>query len=415
MPSSRDAWVSALRGSSRTSRFLASHSFPVAPSGAGIRLLPFVYLLISLLAVPCWAGCDSASGGDEGEDLGLPSRLPRLTQGINTSHWFAQTDLTPLRFNSFIRPGDAALIKEMGFRHIRLSLDPDVLLVPEQPDSLQAENLAIFDRKLDMVLREGLAVIVDLHPSSDFKHTLARSPIFVEQVKAFWGALAAHLSSRDPRYLFLEVMNEPEFEDADAWNDVQAQLLAVMRANAPEHTLIATGPRWSGISELLQVVPVDDDNVVYNFHLYDPFHFTHQGATWGWDATRHFRDLPYPSSPEGVAPLLPALDPSVRGYVEHYGRERWNRDRLEERVKQAADWAQAHGVHLTCNEFGTYRLVAPPADREAWLADVRSVLEQYGIGWAMWDYAGGFSIVNVGANGAREPDEAALRALGLRD
>jgi hypothetical protein len=68
---------------------------------------------------------------------------------------------------------------------------------------------------------------------------------------------------------------------------------------------------------------------------------------------------------------------------------------------------------VTCNEFGVYRKVAPAADRAAWLRDMHTTLEKYNIGWTMWDYAGGFSVVNK-RNGKATPDEVTVKALGLK-
>ena len=51
-------------------------------------------------------------------------------------------------------------------------------------------------------------------------------------------------------------------------------------------------------------------------------------------------------------------------------------------------------------------------ERLAWLQDARALFEQYGIGWAMWDYAGGFSVVNA-PEGERPGGPGTLRALGL--
>jgi hypothetical protein len=45
--------------------------------------------------------------------------------------------------------------------------------------------------------------------------------------------------------------------------------------------------------------------------------------------------------------------------------------------------------------------------------DVTQTLESHGIGWTMWDYSGGFSVVN-GENGHHSADEIALKALGLK-
>jgi len=65
-----------------------------------------------------------------------------------------------------------------------------------------------------------------------------------------------------------------------------------------------------------------------------------------------------------------------------------------------------------CNEFGVYRRAARPEDRAAWISDVRKALEKHGIGWAMWDYSGGFGVVTK-PNGEPVPDEMTVKALGL--
>jgi aryl-phospho-beta-D-glucosidase BglC (GH1 family) len=339
-------------------------------------------------------------------------RLGRLSQGINTSHWFAQAELTVQNYTTYITRADVQLIREMGFGHVRIPLDPDVLFTRSQPDLLHQQRIGYVDDAIQMILDEGLGVIVDLHPKSSFKEALRTDSAFVESVAQFWNALAFHLHDYDPDLVFLEVMNEPEFDDAIAWQRVQATLVAAMRAGAPRHTIIATGPRWSAPAELVRIQPLADPNVVYNFHFYTPHTFTHQGATWGWYAWEFFHDLPYPSSPQSVEPVLPQIDASVRDFVRTYGEERWDRSRLEEEIAQAVDWALQHGVRLTCNEFGVYRPVAPPDARLTWLRDVHEVFEQHGIGWTMWDYAGGFSVVNS-AGTERSPDAATVAALGL--
>ena len=49
--------------------------------------------------------------------------------------------------------------------------------------------------------------------------------------------------------------------------------------------------------------------------------------------------------------------------------------------------------------------------RAAWISDVRTTLEKYSIGWAMWDYSGGFGVVTK-QNGQPMPDEVTVKALG---
>ena len=69
-------------------------------------------------------------------------------------------------------------------------------------------------------------------------------------------------------------------------------------------------------------------------------------------------------------------------------------ERIDRDISMAAEWGAKHHVLVTCNEFGAYRAFSNPEDRVRWIADMRTVLERHGIGWTMWDYAGGFSVVN---------------------
>ena len=86
---------------------------------------------------------------------------------------------------------------------------------------------------------------------------------------------------------------------------------------------------------------------------------------------------------------------------------------MEAEVDQVAEWGKQHGVPVVCNEFGVYRQYSDPKDRAAWISDFRKTLEKHGIGWAMWDYSGGFGVV-VKKNGKAVPDDLTLQALGLK-
>jgi hypothetical protein len=268
----------------------------------------------------------------------------------------------------------------MGFRHVRFAFNDATVADKDKPAVLNPEKMKLFDAALDMLLAQGLAVIVDLHPESDFKHAVARDDAAIENLVGMWKELAAHLASRDPERVFFEVMNESEVKDAARWNLIQGKVLAAMRASAPRHTLIATGPNWSGLGDLEKIETVADKNVIYNFHCYDPFWFTHQHE-------------------------------ASRNQLKWYGKEQWNAEKIDGLIARAAAWGAKHGVVLTCNEFGVYRK-APAADRCRCIADVRTALEKYKIGWCMWDYAGGFSVA-TGQPGNRAADPETLKALGL--
>ncbi len=347
-----------------------------------------------------------------------PSRVARLRHGINTSEWFAQVydklGYTKEHFQKWTTAEDIALIKSMGFDHVRLSVDPQPMMPHHRPDEIPEEYFGYLDAALKTILDQGLAVVIDLHPDSDFKARLIKDDSFVQEFADFWRALARHYSTWDAERVFFEILNEPEFSDRYRWYGVQAKLAAAIREGAPRHTMIAAGARWSDDGELVFIEPLRDSNVIYNFHFYDPHIFTHQGATWGSYLWHWVKGLHYPSSPESAAKVAAGAPDAVdRLAIIRYGEDHWDAARIDAEITQVAEWARQRGVPVVCNEFGVYRAYADPQDRAAWIRDVRTSLERHGMGWSMWDYSGSFGVVTK-KDGKTVPDELTLRGLGLK-
>jgi len=381
---------------------------------ADLHFLGFWLVLTSLFTI----GASALSAQTAADTSLAKARAKHLQRGINLSHWFAQAGApqayTKEHFDTYDTAADMALIKAMGFDHVRFTLNCEPMFRHGQADQIPADYLAMVDAAVKMILDQGLAAIIDIHPESDFKAKLVADDAFVEQFEDYWRALARHYANLDPEKVFFEILNEPEFRDRYRWMGVQARLARAIREGAPNHTIIAAGANWSAASELLFLEPLHDANIIYNFHFYEPHIFTHQGATWSTNFQHYLVNLPYPSTPENVRAALEQVpDPMHQQEVLQYGLGRWNAARIDAEIGEAAAWAKRWNVPLTCNEFGVYRKTATPADREAWLHDVRTALEKYGIGWTMWDYAGGFSVVER-KDGKTTPDEGTLRALGLK-
>src|SRR5215471_15209797 len=327
-------------------------------------------------------------------------RAAHLRRGINLSEWFAQVydpkGYTKEHLETWVTDNDIALIKSMGFDHVRLSVNPAPMMRHNQADEIPADYLGYLDSAVKMILAHGLAVIIDMHPESDFKARLVEHDDFVEQFSDFWRALARHYSSYDPELVFFEVLNEPEFRDRYRWAGVEAKLAAAIREGAPEHTIIVAGANWSDVDDLVSMTPLADRNLIYNFHFYDPHTFTHQGATWGVNYWHFESKLAYPATMENAQAVAAAEpDPFNRLLVLRYGLDHWDRNRISIEIGQAAAWGQHWNVPLTCNEFGVFRRYAEPEDRGCWLRDVGLTLEAAGIGWNIWVYSGGFDVGNV--------------------
>ena len=344
-------------------------------------------------------------------------RAQHLQHGINTSMWFAQaSDYSLHRLKTFTTPDDIALIARMGFDHCRLSIDGDQLMTwyyTERDVHHSTGFMDELDRVVKSMLDDHLSVIIDVHPTSQFKAELLQGSGGVGNFVDLWRALAQHFAVSDPEHVFFEIMNEPEQSDPYRWQGIQAQVVEAIRQAAPHNTIIASGAHWSGLSDLLVLEPLHDDNIIYTFHDYEPFAFTHQGATWANAEVRPERGIPYPSTPENIAAKLDQQSTlSGQYFLDQYGEDRWDAARVENSIEFAAKWATLHHVPVYCGEFGVFEDYAPPAARAQWLHDMRIAMEKNHIGWAMWDYQGGFSVVTK-SNGATTPNADVLAALGL--
>ena len=339
-------------------------------------------------------------------------RARHLQHGINASEWFAQSDdYSAKRLTAYTTMSDIELMKKLGFDHVRLSVDPRVVqcLWQEQP----CEPVQILDGVVAKCLELDLAVIVDIHPTGEYKRQLGSDDTAVEKFAALWTQVALHYGKNNADRIFFEIMNEPELRDPYRWASIQRKVVLAVRKAAPWHTIIVSGTSWSDIEDLIVLEPLADANLIYNFHYYEPHIFTHQGATWGEFYWTNLHKVPYPSSLEAVqVGMLSIQSNFARWQLTKYGLERWDHERINGDIAFVADWARTHGVPLTCNEFGVYRTYSEASARAAWLGDVRRAFEKNGIGWTMWDYQGGFGVVKKDGKDTA-PDQSVLEALGL--
>jgi len=360
-------------------------------------------------------------------------RAAHLRRGVNFSMWYAQSsDYSAARLATYTTPADFQLVHDLGFDHVRLNIDPEPLIDngpvgsvsapmplidPDVPISetatlpLRPEAMARLDATIRQITATGLVVVLDIHPGGEWDNQTFSDEGAV-RLLFFWRSFARHFAATDPEKVYFEGLNEPNGVSYTRWSKQQRRLVSAIRKQAPRHTIIAAAVDFSNINGLLEEEPLADPNIVYTFHDYEPMTFTHQGATWAGPGLSALRGIPYPSSPENVAPLLAALPESVQNGLEVYGALHWDITTMDQRIKMAAAWGADNHVPLWCGEFGVYRDFAPPASRARWIADMRVTLEKYGIGWDMWDYQGSFALTKK--DGATTVDPAVAEALGLK-
>jgi len=322
---------------------------------------------------------------------------------------------------------DIRLIKRMGFEFVKVIVNPEPLMNGPHLDEVKRGYVR---ELVEVVVTEGLPVVVCMHPEWEFKKSILRDAKMFAAYTAFLEETAAYLAGiAGPGQLALQLMTEP-CTDAGNWNELQPQLWRAARRAMPDHLLILAGDQTGTIDGLVTTEPVDDANVLYSFTFYDPFVFTLQGAEWLtpklWS---YLGNIPYPCDPDimaehkqAILEKIPAEPSDWRGAAEglllEYGNARWNRQKVESCVRKLAEWNAAHGgtLRIWCAEFGCYQRAADPEARCRYLRDVREVFEAHGIGWACWSYNETFSMmtrgcVPFGPAASQTPDAGTLRAL----
>lgn len=372
------------------------------------KALPTLLVLGILLFMSGWNVKAQPSGVSD-------ERFARLAKGVNITRWFwLNDDQSAGHYRDYVSDAQLEAIRAAGFTHVRLVIEPLYLFDLNAPDDPDRVMLDAIEAAVERILSHDLAVIVDIHGwEDDFKAALIGKKAYQDTFAAMWGAVAARFAPIDPERVFFEVMNEPAPEEPSDWLPLQEHFVKAIRAAAPDNTIIVGGPFWNSIEGLLLLQPLDDRNIVYNFHFYDPFIFTHQAATWVGDVVESLHDVPYPSTGERCAALPTFSNDDANGWAAGYcTSDAWDAARISSWIQEAVDWAARYDLRLTCNEFGVYPIGAPPEDRLTWFRDVRTTLEVNGIGWTVWGYDDVFGL----AYNAEQPemDAAVLQALGMK-
>lgn len=313
--------------------------------------------------------------------------VDQLKLGVNLSGWFSYPSRrTAAHFRGYIGATDAVLLKSAGVTHVRIPIEPSVI-ADNNGWKLKKEVWKFVIEGARTMQRNGLAVVLDLHPSETTVAEPTGSPESAQSFLVLWDQICDNLTGLDQRALWLEPCNEPNKIGSDAWNDLQAKAVSRIRKKQPYVPLILTGANWGGVDGLVKVRRVADSNVVYSFHFYEPHMFTHQGAPWGIKVRQEMRSIPYPSPTQGQGSAV-LLSTDAQREFQQYVSEGWKREKVFQRVRLAADWAKRHGVRLYCGEFGVFARTAPEKDRINWYRDTIEALNASRIPVCFWDYLG---------------------------
>lgn len=337
-------------------------------------------------------------------------------KGVNLGGWISQFDkYDEKHFESFITKEDIKYIASLGFDHVRVPVDYNVL-EDEQANIIESgfkylENCRVWCEEY------GLNMLIDLHECYGYsfdplKKDMDRKKFFYdEELQGRFMNLWREILNRFkdyPEQVAFEPLNEVVLSEVkDAWNEVLKKYIALVRSIAPKAYIIVGGVCYNNVLSVpLLDVPVDD-RIVYNFHCYEPMVFSHQGAYWVENMPADFR-IGYPRSIDEYKAATDGLDVDLSGAIYAKGVKEIGPGFFENIFEPAIEKAKKDGVALYCGEYGVIDL-ADNEDKIRWLEDIHTVFRKYGIGRALWNYKEkDFGFVDESFEGVRDKFIAAL-------
>jgi endoglucanase len=334
-----------------------------------------------------------------------------FNRGVNLTGWFQTSGVKQVQFTKYTKK-DFENIKSLGCDVIRLPIDMTAMTKGSPDYVIDSLFYFFLDSAVTWAEDLELHLILDNHTMDPGTNTASNIGAMLQKI---WVQVAQHYKNRS-RYIYYELRNEPHGIGTSTWGTIQKNLISAIRAIDTVHTIVVGGSGWNTYSEMKYLPVFSDTNLIYTFHFYDPFLFTHQGATWPTPSMGSLGGVPFPYD----SARMPACPDDLKGtWIESSLANSYKTDGTVAKVKQLIDIAAAfknsRNVKVYCGEFGVYDLKSDTADRVAWYDTVRAYLEEKGISWTIWDYHGGFGIFNKGSSGLFEYDlnTPMVAALGL--
>ncbi|WP_375163041.1 glycoside hydrolase family 5 protein [Paenibacillus sp. SC116] len=317
--------------------------------------------------------------------------------------------------NSNSLPDNYTAAKESNIEFVRLApdkwgKDPDIFF-KDQPDpepekdfligsangyeGIVEEDFVRLKKDLDDAAARDMKVVVSVLslPGDRWRQFNNRSnddriwqdEKYHEQAAQFWKALATRLKDH-PAVVGYNLINEPHPETATKFHDFWTQnykawyskvensaadlnklydtILKSIRTVDTQTPIILDSGLYATPWAFSYLKPIDDEKVLYAFHMYEPYEMTSQNKRKGFTYS-------YPGKVK---------------VGENKEEKEFNRESLKQFLDPVAKWAAEHQIpanRIIAAEFGINRMVS---GADQYLADLISIFDEYGWHWSFYAF-----------------------------
>ncbi len=261
---------------------------------------------------------------------------------------------------NFITEDDFRKISGLGWNCVRVPFHH--ALIEHEPYRYDAQGVAWLDRVIAWAQQFRLWVILDLHAAcgsqnhdwhsdSRGKAGLWSQPSCLRRTRALWAFLADRYRE-EPAVAGYDILNEAVVADSRRLSGLYRDIIREIRQADPRHIIFAEGNSWA--TDLSCLDAVDDAQLVYSVHAYEPLDFTFN--------------------------FVPCLRYPVKGRTGLFAKAS-----LRRLLSRHRDFAKSRQRPLFVGEFGVnYRDGLYGEAR--WLDDILDIFYEFDFHWTYWTY-----------------------------
>jgi endoglucanase len=297
----------------------------------------------------------------------------KLGIGVNMGNMFEAP--TETEWGNPWKTGYFKIIKDMGFNHVRIPVrwEPAARSSATPPYLITQTFFTRIKQVVDEALSNHLIAIINMH-----HHDVLLADVTgqKERFLSQWTQIAAYFKNYSDSLVF-EVLNEPTSSiTPEIWNGLFVEALQKIRVTNPNRYVLMGTAEWGGLGGLSKLVLPADPYIIQTIHYYNPFTFTHQGASWaGPDADSWL----------GTKWLNTAQE----------------RETMQNEFAPLVAFSKKYNIPVHIGEFGAYEK-ADMASRIRWTNYLARYFGELGFSCAYWEFSAGFGIYDPVAKNPRQ-------------
>ncbi len=289
-------------------------------------------------------------------------------------------------------------MSDWGFNFVRIPMAYPAYLDIDHNQKITASQVRNFDQqqtdKIEELVhhahRYNLHVSLNLHRAPGFcvnagfyePYNLWKDKAAQEDFYYHWEFWAKKFKNVSREKISFDLVNEPCMREdmndqhsarsavpGDIYRKVAKNALEIIRNQNPDHLVIADG---NNVGRNV-IHEIEDLDIAQSCRGYDPAIISHYKAPWVYKDTENLPEPKWPGEVNGK-------------YL--------SRTMLEDLYKPWIALTKK-GVGVHCGECGCWNKT-PHDVFLAWFEDVLDILSENGIGFALWEFAGSFGLIDSG-------------------